>query len=193
MRSREAAAAWHAARMDGAEVLLIGGRAGVGKTTVAWEVSVLLRAAAVSHAVVEGDFMGQVHPAPEGDPHRSEITEKNLTAVWANFAERGYRRLVYTNTASVLPEATGMFERALGAEVRITRVLLTASDTTARERLTGRELGSELAQELAGSARKARLLDGRACAGTRRVATDGRPVVDIAREVVAAAGWIAHP
>ncbi|MFE9636936.1 AAA family ATPase [Streptomyces sp. NPDC006463] len=175
--------------MKHAEVLLIGGRAGVGKTTVGWEVSALLRAAVVSHAVIEGDFMGQVHPAPEGDPRRSEITERNLTAVWENFARLGYRRLIYTNTVSVLPEATGIFERAMGAEVRITRVLLTASDATARERLVGRELGSELEQELEGSVRKALVLDQRACAGTVRVVTDGRPVVDIAREVVAATGW----
>ncbi len=187
------AAGWHAARMDQAEVLLIGGRAGAGKTTVAWEVSARLRAAAVSHAIVEGDFMGQVHPAPEGDPHRAEITESNLTAVWANFARLGYRRLVYTNTASVLPEATGMFERAMGAGVGIVRVLLTASDATARERLTGRELGSELERELEGSARTARLLDRRAPAGTVRVVTDGRSVVDIAREVVAATGWAVGP
>jgi hypothetical protein len=52
-----------------------------------------------------------------------------------------------------------------------------------------RELGSELEQELAGSARKARLLDQRAAAKTVRVATDGRAVVDIAREVVAATDW----
>lgn len=175
--------------MNHAEVLLIGGRAGVGKTTVGWEVSALLRAAAVCHAVVEGDFMGQVHPAPEGDPHREEITECNLTAVWANFARRGCRRLIYTNTVSVLPEATGMFERAMGAGVGITRVLLTASDATARERLVGRELGSELDQELEGGVRKARLLDQSAPAGTVRVVTDGRRVADIAREVVAATGW----
>ncbi|MCX4734519.1 hypothetical protein [Streptomyces sp. NBC_01363] len=175
--------------MDHAEVLLIGGRAGVGKTTVGWEVSALLRAVAVSHAVIDGDFMGQVHPAPEGDPHRSEITERNLTAVWENFTRLGYCRLIYTNTASVLPDATGMFERAMGAKVRITRVLLTASDVTAGERLVGRELGSELEQELEGGVRKARLLDQRACAGTVRVVTDGRPVVDIAREVVTATGW----
>ncbi|MFJ4562358.1 AAA family ATPase [Streptomyces caelestis] len=175
--------------MDHAEVLLIGGRAGVGKTTVGWEVSAVLRAAAVSHAIIEGDFMGQVHPAPEGDPHRAEITESNLTAVWANFAQRGYRRLIYTNTVSVLPEATGMFERAMGAGVGIIRVLLTASDATARERLMGRELGSELEQELESSVRKARLLDQRAPAETVRVVTDGRPVVDIARDVVAATGW----
>ncbi|MFF3541416.1 hypothetical protein ACFYXD_06090 [Streptomyces platensis] len=175
--------------MNHAEALLIGGRAGVGKTTVGWEVSALLRAAEVSHAIIDGDFMGQVHPAPEGDPHRAEITESNLTAVWANFSRRGYRRLIYTNTASVLPETTGMFERAMGAEVGIVRVLLTASDATARERLVGRELGSELEHELQASVRKARLLDQRAPAEAVRVVTDGRPVVDIAREVVAATGW----
>ncbi|MFI1496719.1 hypothetical protein [Streptomyces platensis] len=175
--------------MNHAEASLIGGRAGVGKTTVGWEVSALLRAAEVSHAIIDGDFMGQVHPAPEGDPHRAEITESNLTAVWANFSRRGYRRLIYTNTASVLPETTGMFERAMGAGVGIVRVLLTASDATARERLVGRELGSELEHELQASVRKARLLDQRAPAEAVRVVTDGRPVVDIAREVVAATGW----
>jgi hypothetical protein len=56
----------------------------------------------------------------------------------------GRRRLIYTNTLSVLPEATGMFERAMGACVGIVRVLLTASDASARERLVGRELGSAL-------------------------------------------------
>ncbi|MET8949077.1 hypothetical protein ABZX30_37620 [Streptomyces sp. NPDC004542] len=176
--------------MDHAEVLLIGGRAGVGKTSVGWEVSALLRGAAVPHAVIDGDFMGQVHPAPEGDPHRAEITESNLTAVWANYARRGYRRLIYVNTLSVMPEATGMFERAMGVRLWIVRVLLTASDATTRLRLECRELGSELETEWEGSTRKARLLDQRTPADVVRVATDGRVVADIAREVVAATGWI---
>jgi hypothetical protein len=137
--------------------------------------------------------MGQVHPAPEGDPDRSEITESNLSAVWANFARRGYRRLTYTNTASVLPEATGMFERAMGPGARIVRVLLTASDATARERLVGRELSSELERELEGSVRKARILDQGVSAQAVRVVTDGRPVVDIARQVVTATGWAGQP
>ncbi|MGX2996946.1 hypothetical protein JNUCC64_22205 [Streptomyces sp. JNUCC 64] len=174
---------------DRAEALLIGGRAGVGKTTVGWEVSALLRSAAVAHVVVDGDFMAQAHPAPEGDPRRSELAEANLTAVWANFARRGYHRLVYTNTVSVLPGSTGMFRRALGPGTRIVRVLLTASDATVHERLTRREIGSELERELANSARKARLLEGGSDPDTVRVATDGRTVADIAREVVAATGW----
>ncbi len=171
------------------EVLLLGGRSGVGKTSVGWEVSARLRADAVSHAIIEGDFMGQVHPAPSGDPDRSEIVERNLTAVWANYARLGCRRLIYTNTLCVLPSATGMFTRAMGADTRIVRVLLTASDATAVSRLTGRELGTELEDGLRSSETKARLLDSLAPADAVRVATDGRSVTDIAREVVAATGW----
>lgn len=175
--------------MGHTEVLLIGGRSGAGKTTVGWEVSAQLRAAAIAHAIIEGDFMGQVHPAPDGDPDRSKLVERNLSAVWANFAGLGYHRLIYTNTVSVLPEAAGMFERAMGADVRVTRVLLTASDATVEARLTGRELGSELEDGLATSARRGRVLDSEAPADTVRVVTDGRSVVDIARELVAATGW----
>ncbi len=100
--------------MKQGEVLLIGGRAGVGKSTVGWEVSAQLCAAEVAHVVVEGDFLGQVHPAPKGDPRRSKIVERNLAAVWGNYAELGYRRLIYTNTVSVLSEAVRMFERVMG-------------------------------------------------------------------------------
>ncbi len=135
--------------------------------------------------------MGQAHPAPEGDPHRRKIAECNLTALWSNYAELGYRRLIYTQTVSVLAENEGMFRRAMGANVRIVRVVLTASDATARDRLTGRELGSELEQELESSARKARILDEQAPPDTVWVATDGRTVDDIAREAVGATRWLA--
>lgn len=176
--------------MDRAEVLLIGGRAGVGKTTVGWEVSARLRAGMVAHCAIEGDFMGQAPPAPEGDPRRRKIAERNLTALWSNYAELGYHRLIYTHTGSVLAENEGMFRRAMGANVRIVRVVLTASDATAREWLTGRELGSELEHELEGSARKARILDEQVPLDTVRVTTDGRAVVDMARDVASATGWL---
>lgn len=176
--------------MDRAEVLLIGGRAGVGKSTVGWEISDRLRVAEVAHAIIEGDFMGQVHPAPTGDPHRSGIAEHNLTAVWGNYAALGHRRLVYTNTLSVLAETADTFQRAMGADVRIVRVLLTATDETTERRLRGREIGSELERELANSAYKARLLDERAPTDTVRVATDGRTVIDIAAEVLTVTGWV---
>ncbi|QWB25321.1 MULTISPECIES: AAA family ATPase [Streptomyces] len=170
-------------------LLLIGGRAGVGKTTVAWEVAAQLRAADISHAIIEGDFMGQIHPPPQHDPHLSAITERNLTAIWTNYAQLGCHRLIYTNTLSILPETAPTFHRALGPDVHITRVLLTATDTTTHQRLTARELGSELNKELQSSARKARLLEERSPSDTVRVRTDGRRVADIAHEVLTATGW----
>src|ERR1700754_4085209 len=109
------------------EALLIGGRSGSGKSVVGWEVSAQLRAQGVAHAILEGDFMGQLHPAP-ADP--LALVERNLTAVWANFAALGCRRLIYTNTLSVMPDMGPLFERALGADARLIRVLLTASDDT---------------------------------------------------------------
>ncbi|MGB3437599.1 MAG: hypothetical protein WBA97_02505 [Actinophytocola sp.] len=168
-----------------AEVLLIGGRSGAGKTTVGWEVAARLRAATVPHAIIDGDFMGQVYPVPDDLPG---LVERNLAAVWANYAALGCERLVYVNTLSVLPSAAGMFRRALGRRVRLVPVLLTASDATVATRLAQRELGSELTDGLAASAERNRVLT--QLADVVRVATDGRSVVDIAREVVVASGWV---
>jgi hypothetical protein len=80
---------------------------------------------------------------------------------------------------------------ALGGAARVTAVLLTATDSTARERLAGREIGSELEAHVERSGRAARRLEAEAPASVHRVATDGRTVVDIAREVVALTGWLA--
>ncbi|PRX98483.1 hypothetical protein [Allonocardiopsis opalescens] len=174
--------------MDTCEVLLIAGRSGVGKSTAAWEASARLRAAGVAHCMIEGDTLDQIHPAPEGDPHRSAITERNLAAIWANYAALGQRRLVYCNTAAILEGP--MFERAMGpGPVRIVPVLLTAGDATAAARLAGREIGSELEPHLRRSAAMARYLDRHAPPDTVRVLTDGRGAVEVARDVVAAAGW----
>jgi hypothetical protein len=56
--------------MDQAEVLLIGGRAGVGKTTVGWEVSARLRAATVPHCVIEESRSSSPWEIPQ---HRVEV------------------------------------------------------------------------------------------------------------------------
>ncbi|WP_031509299.1 hypothetical protein [Streptomyces megasporus] len=169
------------------EALLIAGRSGVGKSTVGQEVSALSRDAGVAHCLIEGDVLDHVHPAPPGDPHRSAITERNLTALWAGYAALGHRRLIYTNTVSVLEGE--MFERVMGAPLRLVRVLLTADDATARARLTVRETGSRLDAHIRRGALMARRLAEQAPPDTVRVPTDGRSVPDIAREVLAFTGW----
>lgn len=124
------------------EVLLIGGRSGVGKSAVGQEVAALLREADVAHAMIEGDLLDQVYPAPPDDPRRTEITRANLAALWSTYAALGHHRLIYTNTVSVL-EAQ-MLTGALDAPgpVRVTAVLLTAGDAAVEERLAGAGLGA---------------------------------------------------
>lgn len=169
------------------EALLIAGRAGVGKTSVAYEVSVLLQADRVAHCVVEGDAMDQVHPAPADDPSRTRITERNLAAVWANYVALGQRRLIYTNTVSILDAP--MIARALDGSTRMTYVLLTAEDATVQGRLARRETGSQLQAHVERSAAMARHLDAQAPEDTVRVPTDSRSVDEIAGEVRLATGW----
>ncbi|WP_328353491.1 hypothetical protein OG800_11235 [Streptomyces sp. NBC_00445] len=174
--------------MTAYELLLIGGGAGVGKTSVAWEVSAALKGRGTPHCLIEGDYMDQIHPAPADDPHRAAITERNTAAVWANYAALGQHRLIYTNTVSILEEP--MISRAMGGgEVRATCVLLTAEETTVRERLAQREIGSQLTAHIERSLRAARELDEKAPAGTVRIPTDGRSVQDIAVRVLKAAAW----
>jgi len=86
------------------EVILIAGRSGVGKSTTAYEVSRQLAASHVRHALIEGDNLDQAYPAPwrQGIP----LAERNLAAMWLNYRELGYSKLIYTNTVSVLEIAT---------------------------------------------------------------------------------------
>jgi hypothetical protein len=53
----------------------------------------------------------------------------------------------------------------------------------------GRELGSELDREMRAGICRAQILDRRAPVEIVRVVAGGRPVMDIAREAVAATGW----
>lgn len=164
-------------------VLLIGGRSGVGKSTVASAVHDLLVARDVPHAVVEGDALDLAHPAP----WEHGVAAANLADVWRRYRSLGHRRLVYTNTVSVL-EASAL-AAAVGDRPHVTSVLLTASDATARERLGRREQGASYDAHVARSDDAAARLQDAAGREVHRVATDGRTPADVAAEVVALAGW----
>jgi hypothetical protein len=159
----------------------------VGKTVIGWEVSAQFQARSVAHCLVEGDFLDQAYPAPRDDPSRSKLTESNLAALWRNYSALGYRRLIYTNTVSVLE--SDLISRAMGGRTRITAVLLTASDETAGERLAAREIGSQLDVHISRSVAMARRLEEETPSWVIRVPTDGRDVVSIAGDVVAATRW----
>ena len=166
--------------MNSAHMLLIGGRSGVGKSTVAFALHDLLSARGVHHAVIEGDALDLAYPAP----WEQQMAERNLRAMWNNYAADGYRRLIYTNTVSVLE--VDKLARALGEEAEVTSVLLQASDKTTEERPGRREQGDSLSEHVARSVRTDRFLDARSPGTVHRITTDTLEPGDIAEEIL---GW----
>ena len=173
------------------QVLLIGGRAGVGKTSVAHEVSAQLQTLGVAHCHVEGDNLDAAYPRADDDPAGTGLTGANLAALWANYAALGHHRLIYVNTVSVLEP--DLIVRAVGGRAEVTGVLLTATDETIRTRLGVREVGSGLQAHLERSRSTAALFEERAPAGSHCVGTDRRSVVEVAADVIDRSGWCGLP
>lgn len=118
--------------------MFIGGRSGTGKTSVGLEIHAKLSAAGVSHCLIDGDSLDMAFPPP----WQHNLAERNLAAMWDNYRALGYRRVIYTNTVSVLPDVIDQLTTAMGDNPRVIAILLTCTDTTARERLGQREIGS---------------------------------------------------
>jgi hypothetical protein len=172
----------------GTQVLFIGGRSGVGKSSVGWELSRLFSAAQVQHALIEGDNLDRAWPVP-WDHH---LAERNLAAMWRNYTELGYHRMIYTNTAAVRPDAQVTLIEAItavDAPVESVSVLLTATEATVAERLGMREQGESLAWHLRRSAIAAAELEQLAPSTVHRVATDARSAAEVAVRVAALTCW----
>lgn len=168
------------------EVLFIGGRSGVGKSTGAAEVFAQLAAAGVKHCLIEGDNLDMAHPIA----WEHGLAEANLAAMWRNYRALGYSRLIYTNTACVREDVTRFLVAALGDEPLMRAVLLTSSDTEADRRLALRELGSGWESHSTRSRAVARELEAVTPPWVVRIDTNGRPVTDIARQIVDMLGWV---
>ena len=164
--------------------MFLGGRSGAGKSSVGYEIHAQLSAARIRHCLIEGDTLDMAYP-----PSERGLAERNLAAIWVNYRALGYRRMIYTNTASVLKEVISELMAAVGEGPRVTAVLLTCSDATARQRLAQREIGTGLDRHIERSDVMARELDRRAQSWVHRVTTDGRAVPAIAAEVIALTGW----
>ena len=168
------------------DVLLIGGPAGVGKSTVGWEVSVQLNRLQIAHWHLEGDVLDAAWPRPEDDQDGERMTVNTMRAMAGVFAVEGYTRCVYVQTASVVD--SHLVTQALGT-VRLRGVLLTASEAIRVQRLADREIGTDLDRHLASTRRMAERLERESPDWVERVPTDDRTVAEIAREVIAHSGW----
>jgi predicted kinase len=171
------------------EVLLIGGRSGVGKSTTALALHDLLAGAGVRHVVIEGDFLDLAWPPPHREHPEAQLAARNLAAVWANARTLGHHRLVFTNTVAVLESA--VLARAVGDDPHVTAVLLRAPDEVVRDRLGRRVGGTAADADLQHSAETARRLDRTVAEDVVRIETDRRTPSDVAQELGRLTGWLA--
>ena len=67
-----------------------------------------LPAARVQHCFIEGNNLDMAYPPP----WEHGLAEQNLAAMWANYRALGYRRVIYTNTASIFGQVTNELTQA---------------------------------------------------------------------------------
>ena len=173
------------------ELLLIGGRSGVGKTAAAIALHELLKDRSVEHAVIEGDFLDLAYPAPHVAHARANLAERNLAAMWANYRELGYRRLILTNTVSVLFSSS--LASAMGDDPAVTPVVLRATDDAVAQRLEHRSHGASFDAQLLHSSRTAVMLDEAVLEGTHLIDTDELTPSNVAVQIAHLAGWLEGP
>jgi hypothetical protein len=178
-------------------ILWLYGADAVGKSTVAWEIYTSLTSRRIGAAYVDTDYLGFCSPLPDDDP--SPLVAANLAAIWPNFEAAGAECMVVAGVV-VSAEQRERYEAAIPGAA-LTLCLLRARPEMLAERIIrrGRAEGAgsddaasgltlERLREYGASAgRFAALLDSLGIEDLA-VDTDGVPVPDVARSVLAAVG-----
>ena len=166
--------------------LVISGPVGVGKTTVANEVSTSLAQAGVAHTFIDLDTLTMTYPRPSDDRFGGKLAVQNLRDVWANCAAAGSRNLVIARVI----ETTADLEKIQQAlpNTKLCLCQLHATDQTLIERIHAREHGPERDWHEARAVELARALRNTAPADYT-IDTDGRSAAEIARDLVQRIEW----
>jgi adenylylsulfate kinase-like enzyme len=187
-----------------AEVLLVCGPTGVGKSMVGWSAYRAARIAGYQCSYVDLDQISFLEPAPAAEPGRHRLKAANLAAVWRNFHARGASHLVAVGPidgddavrayAEALPSARITVARLhAGPEQFAERIALRGAGRTPPRGLAGDLLVGRPAAELRRIADRAAAesaaLD-RAGVGDVRVPTDGRGPDELGAELLRAAAWV---
>ena len=168
-------------------VMVVTGPVGVGKTTIATEISALLAEAGIPHACVDMDGLRDAWPAPPDDRFNSALGLRNLAAIWRNFQAAGTQRLILADVVEQRSDLDGYRAAVPGAEVTLVR--LRASVATLEERVERREAGVGRDWHLHRAAELAAQMDHDALEDLL-IETDGRSPDDIAREILTRSAWL---
>ena len=167
---------------------MISGAAGVGKSTVAWEIGRQLEIANVRHAIIDTNELDRVYPQPESLSALVALSSRNLRALWESFAALGHSRLILSGVMLNLDADLAWISASIeNAEYTVVRLL--ASDETLRQRVETREIGSGREQQTHRTLAQAEVLRQQKTERALIVHTDGRPPEEIAQQILGETGW----
>ncbi|MGE0242213.1 MAG: AAA family ATPase [Parvibaculaceae bacterium] len=181
---------------DKVEILLLTGPAGVGKSTLGWEIGAQLSAAGEAHAIIESDELDRVYPKPAIDDLNRlkagtlDVSSINLAALWSTYRALGHWRLVMSGVMLHLEFDRRWILAAIPA-ARITVIRLSATEATLRARIAEREKGSGAEDQLRRTLRQAQRMAQEKADGLIVVPVDGQSPPELARLVLRQAGWLA--
>lgn len=177
------------------EILLITGPAGVGKSTLCWEMGDVLAEAGIAHVAIESDELDRVFPKPGAEelaplaPGARDVSQLNLAALWGTYRALGHNRLIMSGVMLHVGFDKSWILAAI-PEARITVVRLRAGDAALLARLDRRETGAGRDTQVERSLRQAKRMADENGTGFIVVETDGRSPTELAGFVLGKAGWL---
>jgi len=131
------------AGVDG-EVALIAGPAGVGKSTVGFQLYINCMNGRLGAGYVDLEQIGHVRPAPRDVLQRHRIRARNLAAIWRNYRAAGATRLIATGPIEDQAAYQVYAEELPAASVRLCR--LRAGYSQLSQRIMSRGAGGSWPQ-----------------------------------------------
>lgn len=188
---------------DGADghIVLICGPAGVGKSTIGFELYLRYLDAGLTAGYVDLEQVGFAVPAAADDPGHHRLKARNLAAIWQTYHAAGARHLIATGRVAdeaafqvyvgAMPAATITLCRLHAGPAELTRRILSRGNGGSWPQ-PGDPLRGRQADYLHAVAEQA-IADAegleRAHVGTLRINTDGRTIAEAASLIAGMTEW----